>query len=526
MLEVVIDRVAVPLLAPPPDVEPSMAHTVLAFAGLFFMYFTGALAVIVSIAHCLRAVRTGTRVDFATHVVLGIATLVAAVPLIASMPGSYGVILELAFGAAVIALLVNAAMPPLGCARDRGILVGLGFIAVPLLLHVVSALGARYAWPDEVFDGPGVKLVNAGVLGLAFAALATPYCFAPRPFSRAVTRPLPVIAAMAIAASGAVVARLKYASVAKIAGLAIGVELNQTAADPRLALYLLAVATLAWTLASCATAPTPMRRQVGLGLALIVLGGHGFKWPDHYLLPLVGLALIARATRHVRAEELAAMPLASVTPPITDGAWAGYITSVAQGMRRSYVGVHSLTARGDDGLTSSVIVAETAGLAIRVKVERLDGSVLALDIVIGREIDEARPATLALWGVPDRGHGTNPASPAAHPPIASADTAFDEKFRIRGSADALAALFDADLRARAANGLAGWLAYWHREGLRYRVYPGHGATLDHPMPLQDLALGRTAPSERLVSVIELLVELGKRGVDPTAVEASSEHDEP
>ena len=48
------------------------------------------------------------------------------------------------------------------------------------------------------------------------------------------------------------------------------------------------------------------------------------------------------------------------------------------------------------------------------------------------------------------------------------------------------------------------------EGLRYRIYPGRGAPLDHPLPLSDLALGRAPTAERLVAVVELLIELAGR----------------
>ena len=68
----------------------------------------------------------------------------------------------------------------------------------------------------------------------------------------------------------------------------------------------------------------------------------------------------------------------------------------------------------------------------------------------------------------------------------------------------------------------GWFAYWEGEGLRYRVYPGRGAPLDHPMPLSDLALGRAvATAERLITVIELLIELGSRGIPPRPAGESS-----
>ena len=92
----------------------------------------------------------------------------------------------------------------------------------------------------------------------------------------------------------------------------------------------------------------------------------------------------------------------------------------------------------------------------------------------------------------------------------------------RGSSLAFNKVFDEGLRARAIATLDGWLAYWEPEGLRYRVYPGRGAPLDHPIPLSDLALGRPASAERLVAVFELLVEIAARGVTPQPTEAPKE----
>ncbi len=62
--------------------------------------------------------------------------------------------------------------------------------------------------------------------------------------------------------------------------------------------------------------------------------------------------------------------------------------------------------------------------------------------------------------------------------------------------------------------------------MRYRVYPGRGAPLDHPLPLSDLALGRATTADRLVAVIELLVEIAARGVVAQAAAPSSLDDLP
>ena len=337
---------------------------------------------------------------------------------------------------------------------------------------------------------------------------------------------------MTVAATGAVLARVWYPGLAHVAALAIGVELNQGQGDPRLALYLLAVATLTWTLASCALAASPARRQIGIGIALVVLGGYAFKWPNHYVLPLLGLALVADAARRVRDEELEALPIAAVTPPIEDAGWATYINTVKSALETALGGsVHTLTTRGEAGLATSLLLGEKSGLPVRTRIERWNGSVIALDVTIGKEIDEVRGATLCLWAIPARTLGVNPAGPSATPTFKAGEQSFDERFKLRGSALAFTRLFDEGLRARAVATLDGWLAYWEREGLRYRVYPGRGAPLDHPMPLSDLALNRAANPERLVAVVELLVEIGIRGVDvaaaePTALDEPAEPAEP
>ena len=508
-LEVAIDRIAVPLLRP--AIERPMWHTALDHAGLFLHYFDATLAAAILLARCVAAIGDRPRIVI-VHALVAIATLLAALPLaIPALNGSssFTLALEGAFAIAVIALVVAG----LGRGRDLGIQIGLVIVGVPLLLHTVGVFGAKFIWPEGAFDAPATTVTHAGVMALCIAALVSPYVFAPRPFARAVTRPGPVVFAMAIAAFGAIAARTWYPAIAHAATLAIGVELNQGQADPRLALYLLAIATLAWTLASCLIAAAESRRQIGMGIAFVVLGGYAFHWPHHYLLPLLGLALVADAARRVRDEELAALPIASETPAIQDAAWSGYIGLVKTGLQRVLgPDTHTLTTRGDGGLATSLVVGEARGLPVRVRIERIEGSVIALDVVVGREIDEVRGSTLCLWGIPPRALGVNPSGPPAAPLFKSGDAAFDARFKVRGSALAFSTLFDDQRRARMTATLDGWLAYWEREGLRYRVYPGRGAPLDHPLPLSDLALGRPAGPDRLVAVVELLVEIGARGI--------------
>jgi len=538
----------VPLSRPSEGVPPSW-HAALNYLGLFFQYFTGTLVVALLISRAVDAIRErrGKR-DLIAQLAVIAATLLAAIVLFVKPPDTLNVAVDLAFAVAVVALVAAG----IGRTRDLGAQLGLATVAIPLLIHTLNFVGTRFLWPETAYDGKIIGIEHAGVMALCIAALVSPYLFAPRPFARSVTRPGPVVFAMAIAAFGAIAARLWYPQLARVAMYAIGVTLDQDQADPRLAIYLLAFATLSWTLASCAVAASPSRRQIGAGIAMIVLGGYAFKWTHHYLLPLAGMALIADATRRVRDEELADLPIRIDTPAISDATWMSYIAALKAALDKAIgefpggelsrkdprIGAdadartsdsaqfYTVTTRGEGGLATTMLVGDKDGVPVRIRIERIDGSVIALDVVIGREIDELRGATLCLWAIAPRGLGINPSGPPAAPTFKSGDAGFDDRFRARGSALAFQKLFADPLRARAVATLDGWVAYWEREGLRYRVYPGRGAPLDHPLPLSDLATGRPTTADRFVAVIVLLVEIGAPAVEPQATAPTSLDDLP
>lgn len=491
---------------------PPTWHAALDYIGLFLHYFAATLAAAILLTRSLPAVVKRHRVkEMVTHGIVAVAALVALVPLVATAPSEFTMVLEAAFAAAVMVIVVSA-MGPKG---DVGVQVGLAALASPLMLHTVGAIGARLTWSDGLWQDVLLGVAGAGVMAMCLFAIVSPYVFAPRPLIRAMTRGWPIVVAMTAAVMSVVAVRAWYPDVVRGVALATGVTLRSPRIDPRLALYLLALATLAWTLASCAIATTGARRQIGQGIALVALGGYAFQWAHQYLLPLVGLALIADAASRVRAQELADLPPKITTPPITDAAWLSYVTAVKAHLETvvGANGIHTLTTRGDAGGQTSQIIGQRDGIAVRIRIERFEGSVISLDIVAGLEFDERSPATWRLWAVHPRSMGTHPHGPPAKPRFSSGDASFDGRFRLSGKAAAFHRLFDATIRARATTTLDGWLAYWDRGGLRYRVYPGRGAPLEHPLPLSDLALGSPATPERLIAVIVLLLDIAARDRD-------------
>src|SRR5690606_30313279 len=127
--------------------------------------------------------------------------------------------------------------------------------------------------------------------------------FAPRPFARAVARLVPLAAAVVVSVLGVIIVRQSYEAGMRLASHGLGVDIGPGAPAETLALYLLALSTIAWTLVACVTADAASRRDIGLGIGLVVLGGYGFAWPLQYLVSLVGLMSIGEAAARVAGEE-------------------------------------------------------------------------------------------------------------------------------------------------------------------------------------------------------------------------------
>lgn len=174
LAELAINRIAIGTRTEPglvslrlhPNTAPPTWYTGLSYAGLFLFYFAGTLAFALLVARVVKLVSGNVR-DKLAAVGLLVAGVLAAVPLVMTAPAELSFALEIAFAVAVV-LLVVATM---GRERDVGVRVGILVLAIPMLEHTLSVIGAKYLWPDGAFDTPGQLVARAGVLSLCVAAI-------------------------------------------------------------------------------------------------------------------------------------------------------------------------------------------------------------------------------------------------------------------------------------------------------------------------------------------------------------------
>lgn len=512
----------------PQKIVPPTWFVALDYVALFLLYFVAMMGVIVlaTRAHELAQASGRGSLRERVHRVIGgaSAAALAAVAAFAALVEPEAV--ETFLHVALLAIALHQVSRVWTQRVDLGAAIGVTLCAAPIVIYAGASLFSGELWNEDQMLGGEARagLGRWARSALAMAAIASPYCLAPRPFARAMTRVLPFFVALIVAGCGAAALRLDYVTTVRAVNNVLGLDLRLDAAQDQIALYLLAFATLTWTVVACVTAPSPARRRLGFGLALLVMAGYGFAWPSAFLTAGLGLMLLGDGAVKVREEERATF--LPVTPPIDDEAWQGFVGHTVSALRRltgDDGAVSAVSVRGEGDHTSTVVVTERHGVPMRLRVERMAHAVVVIDVVCGREVDPGRPAT---WTAVARGGGlgSHPEPPTAGPVVRSDDQPFDERFRCRGDRDSLLGLLDDGLRARAAAGLDGWLAYWDGQSLRHRVFPGQGAPMDHPIPLSELAMARRATPEnveRLIMVLELCAEVAARGLatphDPIAL---------
>lgn len=512
LAELAINRVAVPMLRPLRGEVPAW-HTALDFLGLFLFYFASLLAVLVVGLRVVRALeRRGHARTGAVLVALPLAILGAgaAWAVLVGPSKEVTLVLEVALAVAVLVAMARGLGSFFGRPRDAGVAVAVAFFAGPMLVHSVAVLGTQWIWGADAFESSTLA-GRATALALVVAGLISPYCLAPRPFVRAVTRLWPVVVAISVALLGAWLLRSDYFTSARALRLALGLQLDTTRADPQLTMFLLSAATVVWTITSCALAPRAQRQAVALALGLLVAGGVAYQWPLHYLLLALGLTLLADLAAPVRLAEATLAPARGAAElAIDDTTWGRYLAAVSTALRKRCSSVHALTSRGSDGSTSTVLIGDAGGLALRARIDRDGGAVIGVDLAVGGHLEEVpERATLT---VVSESPGLAADAPLAGDELPRGADAFGRRFRCHGDGAALGRLFDAGERERAAGLLDGWLALVAGRNLRFRCYPGRSSAVESFLPLEDLAQGRVpaGAGERMLVVVELLLELAAR----------------
>jgi hypothetical protein len=426
--------------------------------------------------------------------------------------------LEFSFALSLAALVVAQTTR----SGDLGARIGLVLLTAPLFIHFFGVVRALFLDGEEVvFSGLPERVQSLGQWSLVLAALVSPYCFAPRPFLRSAARVGPLVVGAFVGLIGALVLRQNYAVGMEIAMRGLGIDIGPMAPTSMIALYLMALGALAWTLTATLTAPAPARRRIGIGVGLVFVGGYAFAWPLQYLASLVGLMAIGDASRRVREQEREDPDEAPHyrVPPISSEVWAAYVSALTEVLRGMQTPedrpAFAVTVDSEGGIVRTHVAATLHGAPIRLSVERQDGSIASITVLVGELAEPPGAPSWTLHARPQTKIGAqHPEPPRTPAPVCrTGDETFDARFQIRDAASCTASLLDDDMRGRAMTLIDGWLAIWSKQGLEYRVHPARGAPLDNPIPITELAFRNSVgpgAAERLTTLLSFLAALATR----------------
>ncbi len=536
MLEIVLNRLAVPVLRPPIGKPLPGWHKHLDQIGLFLLHLSTALALGVTL---LRTVELAVdRELFAGPTGTALALLGAMFAALAAWSAFFGAggsgadlgfRLETAFVAFFLGLTVATAIRP---GADPFVRMGMVILVAPFLLHYY---GTFKLW---TMSGDAAKISNLpdhirdlGQRSIALAALLMPLCFAPQPLKRALLRPTPLVLAGFVGTLAAVTLQKHFEVGEKIASLGLGVQLGPGIPTERMLLYVTAVAAVVWVVTSTLTAESHARRTIGVGYALIVAAGYSFDWPVRYLCAAAGALAIATAAVLVGAEERGEQGEAGGepsskfnAPPIPTETWSRYLDLLRVALALDDVP----RVRTEGGVEETYVSGRRRDLAYGLRVLRAPQGIRSIEVTFGGAGggtgggtggEGATEPAWTLFARPDRDGlnvvGVHPAPPPSRGlTVKTGDEAFDRRFRLQDGGAITAKLLDDGLRARASAALDGWIAVWPGESLHYKVCPGRGAPLDHPIPVTELAFRGATPAalDRLVAVLDLLAELAERAL--------------
>lgn len=525
MLEVVLGRLAVPVLRPPIGKPLPDWHKHLDQLGLFLLHLSTALAFGVVLLRGAELALERELHSGPVGILLAAAAAVFSVLAawsVFSPEGSMAFWRETAFVVLIVALTVTALLRP---GTDPLARLGLCLLAVPFLVHYYATLElhlmpAKLAKVSNLPD----RIRDLGQRSIALVALAMPLCFAPRPLRQSLLRPTPLILAGFVGTLAAVTLRKHFEVGEKIASLGLGVQLGPGIPNERMALYVAAVAAVVWVITSTLSSDSGARRTMGVGFALIVASGYSFDWPVRYLCAAAGFMAIATSVMIVGAEEAAVTgsepPARFTSPPIPPEAWQGYVDALMIALGVTADGVRQRT---HEAVEETLFSGHRRDLPFGLRILRSRQGIRSIEVIFGDVAPERADPAWTMLARPENllATGAHPPPPASRGAVVrTGDATFDRRFKLLDEGALTPKLLDDALRARATAVLDGWLAVWPGACVHYKVCPGRGAPLDHPIPVTELAFrGSPAPgaAERMVGVLDLLADVAARAIAPTSL---------
>jgi hypothetical protein len=373
---------------------------------------------------------------------------------------------------------------------DPRVKLGLVLLAVPFLLHYYGTFALRLLLTGEAARTSSLpdRMRDLGQWSVALCSIGVALCFAPRPLWRALLRPGPLAIAGFTGTLIAVVL-LRHQDVGiEIASRGLGIEIPPGSPAPILIAFVFGAVAVIWNLATTLPSPSPGRRLLGYGLALVCIGGYAFAWPLTLLTVVAGALVVTDGALRLGGETRGRA--------VPEAAWRAYTEALAG----------ELGARVLRTQVATILTGEREGAPFALAL-----SPDSVEVRLGEPTDA--PPALTVAARPERllGGRHHPPPPESDAPSRrTGDAVFDARFRVHDAAAHVDRVFDDGLRARAAAVLDGWIAVWPGRCLVYTVFPGQGAPLDHPLPLSEIAAGDPASPERMARVFELCAELWQR----------------
>lgn len=514
LAEMAVYRLLVPSLRPRADLVPPWWHTGLTYLGLFLFYFASALAVgvvVYQVRELFDDKRGRARLLVYLFTPIACVFLVVAVLSIIAVPSeALTFLLEASFVACVVVLVLLQLVRR----GDVGARIGLVLLALPLIVHFYAPLSVRYITGEEaLFNGISDDVEQAGRWLVLGAALSMPYCFGARPFLAQASRVQPVVAALAVGILGTVLVRHDYVAGMKLAQNGLGFSIAGPAPGSLIALCLLALSALTWTLVNCLGAASASRRRIGIGIALVVAGGYAFAWPLQYLVGIAGLLAITKSTRSVVDEEQV-LARGIHIPAIDDEVWQRYLRAVLEGLRFGESGElgTAVTIAGEGDQSRSHLVIQYQGLEVTLTIERVAGSIIGLDVRCG-DGDVSGEPVWTLYAKEASALGiVHPRPPSCRGrKFRGGKAKLDDHFEIvDGGAWSDVLLGDSQSELAGVE-FVGWMAVWANGTLRYQVYPGRGTPLNRPIPITELSLNTgKETTAALVALVQLLTTISVR----------------